>query len=55
MELVSAILFLVVGCFAKTACDMRRNDREHLSQIMSEGGHGVGISSSGDDTVNCGP
>ena len=42
IEPFSALQFLVFGCYAKTACNVRENNREHLSQILSERANGVG-------------
>ena len=55
-----ALSFILQGFFAQTTCNVRGNDREHLSLILSERAHGVGINfmifcGRGDDTVNCGP
>ena len=43
LEPFSALSFLVFRCFAKTACNVGRNNREHLAQVLSERAHEVGI------------
>ena len=60
IEPASALVFLVFGCFVKTAYNMGGNNREYLSKILSERAHGVSICfviffSRGDDIVYYGP